>query len=222
MSEGTNDNLVNNEGKVYLVGAGPGDPRLLTLRALECLREAQVLVYDRLISPRIEHMAPREARRIYVGKSSRRHTMGQEEICRLLVDLAREGNRVVRLKGGDPFVFGRGGEEAQFLAEAGIPFEIVPGITSPLAVPAYAGIPVTHRDFASSFTVVTGHEAAERDKPRVDYSRFAGSSDTLVFLMGIENLENITHQLQQGGLSQDPVGHPCGTADGYRHLGKYT
>lgn len=190
-------------GKVYLVGSGPGDPRLLTLRAVECINKAQVVVYDRLVPPRIENLASREARRLYVGKSSREHTVPQEEISRKLVELAREGYRVVRLKGGDPFVFGRGGEEAEELAAAGIPFEIVPGVTSALSVPAYAGIPVTHRDYASSFTVVTGHEAAERDEPRLRYSRFAGGADTLIFLMGVENLETITRELQEGGCPGD-------------------
>jgi len=188
-----------NKGKVYLVGAGPGDPRLLTLRALECISEAEALVYDRLVSSRLENLVPRQARRIYAGKTSHQHTLSQEEICRRLVELAREGLQVVRLKGGDPFVFGRGGEEAQKLAEAGIPFEIVPGVTSALSVPAYAGIPVTHRDYASSFTVVTGHEAAGRSEPCLDYSRFAGVSDTLIFMMGVGNMEKITRQLLEGG-----------------------
>ena len=192
--------MTGSEGKVYLVGAGPGDPRLLTLRAAECIRHAEVIVYDRLIPPRIEQMASPEAHRIYVGKASREHTVPQQEICQRLIDLARQGYQVVRLKGGDPFVFGRGGEEAEELAAAGIYFEIVPGVTSAAAVPAYAGIPLTHRDYASSLAVITGHAAAGKENSNLNYSCYAESADTLVFLMGVENLENITGGLQEGGL----------------------
>jgi len=145
-------------GKVYLVGAGPGDPKLLTLRGAEVLARADAVVYDRLVHPAILKHARAEAEFIYVGKASSRHTMKQEEINRLLVELAKQGKTVVRLKGGDPFVFGRGGEEAEELASEGIKFEIVPGITSAIAVPAYAGIPVTHRKLCSALGIVTGHE----------------------------------------------------------------
>ena len=143
-------------GKVYLIGAGPGDYRLLTLKACDCLKMADTVVYDRLADERILQYAPRDAEFIYVGKASSQHTMTQDKICQLLVDLAKEGKTVVRLKGGDPFVFGRGGEEALLLQENGLPFEIVPGVTSAISVPAYAGIPVTHRGVAASFAVVTG------------------------------------------------------------------
>ena len=145
-------------GMVYLVGAGPGDYRLISLKAVDCLKRAEVVVYDRLADPRILQWAPEEAEYIYVGKASSNHTMRQEDINQLLVDKAKEGKVVVRLKGGDPFVFGRGGEEALLLRENHLPFEIVPGITSAISVPAYAGIPVTHRAGATSFAVVTGHE----------------------------------------------------------------
>ena len=146
--------------RVYLVGAGPGDPGLLTIKGLECIRRADVIVYDRLIHPAILAHARPDAELIYAGKVRGSHAMKQDEINRLLVAKAGEGKTVVRLKGGDPFVFGRGGEEAEVLAEAGIEFEVVPGVTSATAVPAYAGIPVTHRDFASTLGIITGHEKA--------------------------------------------------------------
>ncbi len=146
-------------GKVYLVGAGPGDPGLITVRGLQLLHSAQVIVYDQLVSLELLEETPSTAIRIFVGKQAGRHCIAQEEINRILIDHARLGYEVVRLKGGDPFVFGRGGEEAEALADAEIPFEIVPGVSSAVAVPAYAGIPLTHRKFASSFAVVTGHEA---------------------------------------------------------------
>ncbi len=158
-------------GKVYLVGAGPGDPGLLTIRGLECIRKADLIIYDRLVNPAILRHARPEAELIYVGKATGAHTMKQEDINRLLVDKAKEGKIVVRLKGGDPFVFGRGGEEAEFLADQGIGFEVVPGVTSATAAPAYAGIPVTHRDFCSALGIITGHErAASSQQP-------AGSED---------------------------------------------
>ena len=145
-------------GMVFLVGAGPGDPRLLTVGAMQCLKNADVVVYDYLADESILSYAPASAEIIYVGKQSCKHTMRQEDINLLLADKAEEGKTVVRLKGGDPFVFGRGGEEALVLLERGIPFEILPGVTSAISVPAYAGIPVTHRGIAVSFAVVTGHE----------------------------------------------------------------
>ena len=148
-------------GKVYLIGAGPGDPGLITLRGVECLRRADVVVYDRLVAPALLDYAPAQAERIYVGKASGEHTLSQNEINALLVEQARAGKIVARLKGGDPFVFGRGGEEALALAEAGIAFEIVPGISSAIAAPAYAGIPVTHRGIAGSVVVATGHRDAK-------------------------------------------------------------
>jgi uroporphyrin-III C-methyltransferase len=187
-----------NLGTVYLVGAGPGDPGLLTVRGLDLIRRADVAVYDRLVNPELlEELSPR-ARRIFVGKASGQHTLPQEEINELLISHARRGHCVVRLKGGDPFVFGRGGEEAEALAAAGIPFEIIPGVSSAIAVPAYAGIPLTHRKFSSSFAVVTGHEACEGRSP-VDWSRLATAVDTLVILMGLKNLPRIVSQLIQHG-----------------------
>src|SRR5258705_10808891 len=181
-------------GTVALVGAGPGDPGLMTVRGLELLRRAAVVVYDRLVDPRLLDEAPR-ARRIFAGKASGNHALPQERINALLILHARRGRRVVRLKGGDPFVFGRGGEEAEALARARIPFEVVPGVSAAVAVPAYAGIPVTHRGVASSFTVVTGHASASGRESKVDWARLARSADTLVVLMGVESLPRITREL---------------------------
>jgi uroporphyrinogen III methyltransferase/synthase len=182
-------------GKVYLVGAGPGDPGLLTVKGLDCLRRADVVIYDRLIDESILHEARPEAEKIYVGKASSHHTLEQETINHLLIQKAREGKVVVRLKGGDPFVLGRGGEEAEALAENHIPFEVVPGVSSAVAVPAYAGIPVTHREVASSFTVVTGHKASDRGEPDIAWDKLATGTDTLVILMGIGNLAYVVDQL---------------------------
>ena len=188
---------------VYLVGAGPGDPGLLTVKAHACLKKADTVVYDYLADSRILALVPEEAERIYVGKSAGNHAMKQEDISKLLVKLAQEGKRVVRLKGGDPFVFGRGGEEALLLAENGLPFEIVPGITSAIAVPAYAGIPVTHRGVAVSFAVVTGHEDPTKDASGLDWQKLATGIDTLVFLMGVGNLPAITAELMRHGRAGD-------------------
>ncbi len=190
-------------GKVYLVGAGPGDPGLLTVRGREVLARAEVLVYDRLAAPEIVALAPLSAERVYVGKAPGRHTLRQPEINALLVDRARAGKQVVRLKGGDPFVFGRGGEEAEALATAGLPFEVVPGISAALAVAAYAGIPVTHRAVASSFAVATGQEGEARGTQTLAYDRLAGAADTLIFLMGVERLPAIVAGLLAGG--RDPA-----------------
>ncbi len=160
-------------GKVYLVGAGPGDPGLLTVRGLEVLRKAEVVIYDRLVTPSFLDEAPPEALRISAGKLPGTHQLCQEQINALLIAHARRGRRVVRLKGGDPFVFGRGDEEGEALAGAGIPFEIVPGVSSRVAVPAYAVIPLTHRKFSSSFAAVTGHEERCKHEPAVDWERLA-------------------------------------------------
>ncbi len=187
---------------VSLVGAGPGDPGLLTTRGLERLRAADVVVYDRLLDPRLLDEVPEGAERIYVGKEPRRHALKQEEINALLVVRGLAGKRVVRLKGGDPFVFGRGGEEAEELATAGVPFEVVPGVTSAVAAPAYAGIPVTHRDATSSFTVVTGHEDPARDDSHLDWGSLA-TAGTLVFLMGVGNLPRIAGRLIEHGRPAD-------------------
>jgi len=180
-------------GKVYLVGAGPGDPGLITVKGVACLRRADVVVYDRLVAPALLNYPPAPAEKIYVGKASSDHTMPQNEINALLIERAREGKTVVRLKGGDPFVFGRGGEEALALADAGIAFEIVPGISSAIAAPAYAGIPVTHRGLAASFTVSTGHL---RDDPD-PISNF--QPPTSIFMMGVGNLERIVASLLESG-----------------------
>jgi uroporphyrin-III C-methyltransferase len=185
-------------GSVALVGAGPGDPGLMTVRGLELLRQAQVVVYDRLVDPRLLDEAPC-ARRIFAGKASGNHALPQEQITMLLITHARRGRRVVRLKGGDQFVFGRGGEEALALARARILFEVVPGVSSAVAVPAYAGIPVTHRGVASSFTVVTGHGSASGRESSVDWTRLARSADTLVVLMGLESLPRIARELVAAG-----------------------
>ncbi len=189
-------------GIVYLVGAGPGDPGLITLRGLECLKQANVVIYDRLVNHSLLAYA-RRAELIDVGKQPNRHTMPQTEINALLIKKARAGNIVVRLKGGDPFVFGRGGEEAVALAKAGLPFEIVPGVTSAIAAPAYAGIPVTHRKMACSVAFATGHRADFIEDPTCDWRRLANSTDTLVFLMGVHNLSRIVEQLTTHGRSSD-------------------
>lgn len=189
-------------GTVYLVGAGPGAPELLTVRGLELIRAADVIVYDRLVSPALLEEARGDAQRIFAGKSAGYHSLPQEEINAVLIKEARAGRRVVRLKGGDPFVFGRGGEEAVALAEAGVPFEIVPGVSSAIAVPAYAGIPLTHRSLSSSFIVMTGHEAC-KEGAKVDWARLAKGVDTLVVLMGLANLPRIAAELIAHGRAQD-------------------
>jgi len=188
---------------VALVGAGPGDPGLMTVRGLALLRRADVVVYDRLVDPRLLDEARPDAIRIFVGKASGHHTLAQSEINALLVRHAERGRRVVRLKGGDPFVFGRGGEEAEALAAAGIPFEVVPGVSSAVAVPAYAGIPVTHRGIASSFAVVTGHEDETKAERSVDWARLAHAVDTLVILMGVRSLPRIAAALLEAGRAPD-------------------
>lgn len=186
-------------GKVYLVGAGPGDPKLITVRGLEAIQRADVIVYDRLASPRLlKHRKP-GAKLIFVGKLPDKHMLKQEEINRLLVDLALEGNVVTRLKGGDPSVFGRVGEEAELLADHGVDFEMIPGITSAIAVPAYAGIPVTHRDFTSSVAIVTGHEYPNKTYSSLDWEHLAKAIGTMVFLMGVANLEHICRELIRCG-----------------------
>lgn len=187
-------------GRVFLVGAGPGDPGLLTVRGREVLERADVVVYDRLVDPAILAHCPRGCERVYAGKAPGKHAMTQVEINRTLVERAARGLQVVRLKGGDPFVFGRGGEEAQALVATGIAFEVVPGVTSAVAVPAYAGIPVTHRDHASSFAVVTGHERSDGDPgARVDWSAYGRQPDTLLILMGRSETGAIAQALIAAG-----------------------
>jgi uroporphyrinogen III methyltransferase/synthase len=182
-------------GKVYLVGAGPGDPGLITVKGLACLRQANVVIYDRLVDETILKEAPADSEKINVGKAANRHTLEQEKINELLLEKAKQGKVVVRLKGGDPFVLGRGGEEAEVLAANAIRFEVVPGVSSAVAVPAYAGIPVTHRRCASSFTVATGHKATGKGGPGIAWDKLASGTDTLVILMGMGNLPNLIEQL---------------------------
>jgi uroporphyrinogen III methyltransferase/synthase len=188
-------------GIVYLVGAGPGDPGLITVRGLSLLQTAQVVVYDRLANPHLLEHAPKDAELVDAGKGPGNHEMRQEDINALLVKRGLEGKRVVRLKGGDPFLFGRGGEETEALARAGVPFEVVPGVTSAIAVPAYAGIPVTHRKAASSLAIVTGNEDPTKPETAVDWLKLARSTDTIVILMGLGNLPSIARMLVDGGRS---------------------
>ena len=191
------------QGKVVLVGAGPGDPELITLRGLRWLRRAEVIVYDQLSTPALLDEAPEDALRIFAGKSAGRHYLEQSAINAILIHHARRGRLVVRLKGGDPFVFGRGGEEMLACARAGVTVEVVPGVSAAIAVPAAAGIPVTHRGFASSFAVVTGHEDPAKPESAVDWERLATAVDTLVILMGVGTLKRITARLLAAGRSGD-------------------
>lgn len=191
--------LVSKNGRVYLVGAGPGDAKLLTLRGRECLEQADVVLYDHLANPELLKFAPSHAERIYVGRKGRGGYRDQAEIHALLVTKAKEGKCVVRLKGGDPFVFGRGGEEAEVVADAGISFEVVPGVTAAVAVPAYAGIPVTHRTLASTVAFVTGHEDPAKPSSAMEWPRLASAEGTLVFLMGMKNLPQIVDRLTREG-----------------------
>ncbi len=187
------------KGMVYLVGAGPGDPDLITVKGLRLVREADVLIHDRLIHPRILEQARPEAERFYVGKESDHHTVPQDKINAMMVREARKGRNVVRLKGGDPFVFGRGAEEVLYLVEQGIPWEVVPGVTSATAVPAYTGIPITHREFSSMVSIITGHETFTEGKPNLRYDLIGPNDSTLVILMGMSNLQNITAELLRHG-----------------------
>ena len=187
------------EGKCVLAGAGPGDLGLVTLRAKEAIEHAEVVVYDYLCNPEILKWAPPDAEIVYAGKKAGRHTFTQAEINDLIVERTRVGKQVVRLKGGDPFVFGRGGEEAEALAAAGIDFEVVPGVSAAIAVPAYAGIPITHRDVTSSFTVFTGHEDPAKPESDLDYGSLVKSGGTLVMLMGVQRLEKVVTALRAHG-----------------------
>ncbi len=188
-------------GKVYLVGAGPGHPELLTIKAAELIKRGDVIVYDRLIQKEVLALARPSAERIYMGKEVGKHDSRQDEVNQLLVRKAEEGKMVIRLKGGDPFVFGRGGEEAEYLAEHGIAFEVIPGVCSALSAPLSASIPVTHRDAASSVVIVTGHNA-NGTAARMDWQALA-RIDTLVFLMGVHNVEKIARKLIAAGRLPD-------------------
>jgi uroporphyrin-III C-methyltransferase len=192
-------------GKVYLTGAGPGDIDLLTVKALRVVREADVIIYDRLANPDILKEAKDGCEFVYVGKADGRHTLPQDQINEVIYQSALKYDNVVRLKGGDPLVFGRGGEEAKYLKERGIAFEFIPGVTSAVSVPAYAGIPVTHRGIAVSFKVVTGHEAPDKEHSQVDWESMK-ADETIVFLMGLHNLEKIAENLIRVGRSEDT---PC-------------
>lgn len=199
-------------GKVYLVGAGPGDVELITLKGLKCIQEADVILYDRLVNKDLLQYAKKDAELINCGKLPDYHLMQQETINKFLVKYANKGKIVTRLKGGDPFIFGRGGEEAEECFQAGIPFEIIPGITAGIAAPAYAGIPVTHRNFSSSFAIITGH-CKEGGKDNIQWEALAKGIDTLAIYMGVKNLPYIRRQLLQHGKAPDtPVAliH-CGT-----------
>src|SRR3954468_23929163 len=195
------------KGSVYLVGAGPGDAGLMTLRGAELLGRADVVVYDALVNPDLLRLAPKSAEIIYGGKRAKAHAIPQEELNQLLVGKAREGKTVVRLKGGDPYIFGRGGEEAEELAHAHVHFEVVPGISSVVAGPNYAGIPITHRDHCSSFTVVTGHEDPTKGESSLDYEKLAKLPGTKVILMGVERIGQIAASLVSHGMpGETPVG----------------
>ncbi|OEF98072.1 uroporphyrinogen-III C-methyltransferase [Vulcanibacillus modesticaldus] len=189
-------------GKVFLVGAGPGDPKLITLKGIEAIKKADVVIYDRLAHPSLLKYAKKSAKKIYVGKLPNKHTLKQDEINQLLVDKALEGSIVTRLKGGDPSVFGRVGEEAQILVKQQIPFEIIPGITSAIAVPIYAGIPITHRDFTSSLAIVTGHEDPSKNESNINWEKISTATGTIVFLMGVSNINLIREKLINNG--RDP------------------
>ena len=196
-------NSRSKSGEVYLVGAGPGDPGLVTLRAKECIENADAIVYDHLANPETLSWARDDAEIIYAGKEPGGSQLSQQQINALLIDKAREGKQVVRLKGGDPFVFGRGAEEAQAIADAGIPFEIVPGITSAIAGPAYAGIPMTHRAHNSHVTFFTGHEDPAKAESAIDYAALAKLGGTQVMLMGVERLGSITNEMLKHGVRGD-------------------
>jgi uroporphyrinogen III methyltransferase/synthase len=195
--------MKTNNGYVYLVGAGPGDPGLITLKGIECIKKADVIVYDRLVNPILLKYVKKDVELVYVGKSPDRHTLKQEEITKVLVNKALENKVVTRLKGGDPFVFGRGGEEALELSANNIPFEIVPGITSAVSVPAYAGIPVTHRGLTSNVAFITGNEDPTKDDTDIKWDKISTGIGTLVFLMGMSNLPKIVNKLIENGRSPD-------------------
>jgi len=190
-------------GKVYLVGAGPGDPGLLTLKAYRILKNCDIVIYDALLNEEIVKYIPDHIEKVFIGKSRHHSRISQEEVEHMMVEKAKEGKTVVRLKGGDPFIFGRGGEEAETLTEASIPWEIIPGVSSGIAGPAYAAIPLTHRDCASSVTFITGHDAA--NKPKVEWSKIRKDFNTLVIYMGVTNIRDIVKQLLQSNYLPDTL-----------------
>ncbi len=190
-------------GKVFICGAGPGDPKLITLRAIELLKTCDVIMYDRLVSKEIIDQVPPNTEKIYVGRMVGDPTTHQDRTNDLMVKYAKKGKSVLRLKGGDPFIFGRGAEEAEYLIKHGIRYEIIPGITSAIASPAYAGIPLTHRKYSSSVAIVTGHEDAEKDEAVIKWDRLVGAVDTIVILMGIGQLEQISDDLIKGGMKRN-------------------
>ena len=192
---------MRNTGKVFLCGSGPGDPKLITVKAMELLKDCDVVLYDRLISKDIINQIPAQSEKIYVGRAVGDPTCHQDNTNIQMVRLAKEGKKVLRLKGGDPFIFGRGGEEAEFLFRNGVQFEIIPGISSAIGAAAYAGIPLTHRQYASSLAIVTGHEEGNKAESIVKWDRLANAVDTIVILMGIENLERICFNLMNAGMS---------------------
>ncbi|MBC7084928.1 MAG: uroporphyrinogen-III C-methyltransferase [Methanomethylovorans sp.] len=194
--------MTENYGKVYLVGSGPGDPELLTLKARRLIDNADVVIYDQLPGEAIIASIPKKAEKIDAGKYAGDHTLSQNSINKLMIEKAKEGKTVVRLKGGDPYVFGRGGEEAQELIRAGINFEVVPGITSAISAPAYAGIPVTHREYASMVTFITGHEDPTKNESGIDWEILAKFPGTIVIFMGVKMLENNVNELIKHG--KDP------------------
>lgn len=189
-------------GKVYLVGAGPGDPKLITLRAVDLLKTADVVLYDRLVSKKILAMIPKKAKKVYVGREIGDDYLHQESTNDLMVKYAKTRKNIIRLKGGDPIIFGRGGEEAEYLKKKKIKFEIVPGITSGIGSATYAGIPLTHRKFASSVVFVTGHEDLQKSKEKVRWKKLAKSVDTIVIMMGLSRIGIICKQLVEGGMNK--------------------
>jgi uroporphyrin-III C-methyltransferase len=189
-------------GRVFICGAGPGDPKLITLRAMELLKTCDVVLYDRLVGKEIIDQIPPSTEKVYVGRMVGDPTTHQDNTNALMVRYAKKGKSVLRLKGGDPFIYGRGAEEAEYLIEHGVKFEIVPGITSAIASPAYAGIPLTHRRHSSSVAIVTGHEGAEKDETAIQWDRLAGAVDTIVVLMGIGQLKQISSDLVKAGMKK--------------------
>lgn len=208
------------KGKVFIVGAGPGDPKLITLKAVEAIKSADVVLYDRLVSDKIIQMIPKKAKKMYVGRDVGDDYKHQDTTNDLMVKFARNHKDVVRLKGGDPFIFGRGGEEAEFLKRHKVKYEIIPGITSGIGSAEYSGIPLTHRDFASSVVFVTGHEDAMKTKEVVDWKKLARAVDTIVIMMGLSRLEIISKKLISGGLQKNtPVAViQNGTTDQHRMI----